>query len=245
MLELTEFDGLLPPVGSKNNPPIPVHQAAVALAAPLRSGMVAGPYDLYPYVVAEESNGRVVTWTRADLAYDSQPTPPEPGQRLVVTRTPGATFGVAVTAGVIGPPPGTASAPATEATDTYAPLATLRNTDPSRHDTNYVLRVINPGATVSRASLRLTSRYNPREPTQPIAAVEATANRIIVTDMRIWNAGGTAVCGDAGMDARLENWYADSYAGFPEGFVVENTAGSRRMRIENGRWVEIPGVTFL
>ena len=247
MLELNEFDGLLPPVGSKNNPPIPTHQAAVALAAPLRRGMVAGPYDLYPYVVSEESDGRALTWRRADLAYDSQPTPPEPGQRFTVTRTPRATYGVAVTAGVIGPPPDEGTVGFLDRGDAYAPLATLRSTDPSGHNTNYVLRVINPGATVPRASMRLPSHYSygTREFTQPIATVEATAGQIIVTDMRIWNAGGTAVCGDAGMDARLENRYTDSCTGFPDGFVVENTAGSRRMRAENGQWIEIPGVEFL
>lgn len=244
MLELTEFDGLLPPVGSKNNPPIPTHQAAVALAAPLRRGMVAGPYDLYPYVVSEESDGRTLTWRRADLAYDSQPTPPEPGQRFTVNRTPGATYGVAVTAGVFGPPPGE-DAISNRYADVYAPVATLRSTDPSGHNTNYVLSVINPGATASRASLRLAPYLTPHGFTQPIAAVEATASQIIVTDMRIWNAGGTAVCGDAGMDARLENRYVANHIGFPDGFVVENTAGSRRMRVENGQWIEIPGVEFL
>lgn len=254
-MQLTEFDGLLPPVGSKNNPPIPVHQAAVALAAPLRRGMVAGPYDLYPYVVSEDSGGRVSTWRRADLAYDSQPTPPEPGQRFTVTRTPGRTYGVAVTAGVLGPPPGEGTvgdhdygggyAPL-DYGDGYAPLAVLRSHHPSMHNTNYVLRVIIPSATTSpRAVLQLSLYANSHPFNQPIAVVEATASQVIVTDMRIWNAGGTAVCGDAGMDVRLENWARTWWGGFPDGFVVENPDGTRRMRAENGQWVEIPGVEFL
>lgn len=249
MLEpLTEFDGLLPPVGSKNNRPVPVHQAAVALAAPLRRGMVAGPYDLFPYVVSEESDGRTLTWRRADLAYDSQPTPPEPGQRFTVNRTRGATYGVAVTAGVLGPPPGEGTVDPRGYGDDYAPLAVLRPYYPSKHDRNFVLRTIPPGATVSRVSLRLapsTPYIDSREFNQPIAIMEATASQIIVTDMRIWNAGGTAVCGDAGMDARLENWAVANCTGFPDGFVVENTDGTRRMRAEAGEWVEIPGVEFL
>lgn len=245
-LELTEFDGLLPPVGSKNNQPIPVHQAAVALAAPLRRGMVAGPYDAFPYVVSEETDGSTLTWLRADLAYDSQPTPPEPGQRFTVNRTRGATYGVAVTAGVLGPPPGEGTVDSQGAGDDYAPLAVLRPYYPSKHNTNYVLRTIPPGATVSRASLRLVSSYGkPHHFTQPIAIMEATASQIIVTDLRIWNSGGTAVCGDAGMDARLENWAVDGCTGFPDGFVVENTDGTRRMRAEAGEWIEIPGVEFL
>lgn len=246
MLELTEFDGLLPPVGSKNNAPIPVHQAAVALAAPLRRGMVAGPYDVFPYIVSEDSAGRVTTWNRADLAYGV--SPPEPGQRFAVTRTSGRTYGVAVTAGVLGPPPGEGTIDPRGYGDDYAPLAVLRNYYPSRQDTNFIVRVINPGATVSRVSLRLapsTPYIDSREFSQPIAAVEATAGQIIVTDLRIWNAGGTAVCGDAGMDARLEGWYTASGTGFPDGFVVENVAGTRRMRAENGQWIEIPGVEFL
>lgn len=253
-LELTEFDGLLPPVGSKNNQPIPVHQAAVALAAPLRRGMVAGPYDLFPYIVSEEADGRTLTWRRADLAYDSQPTPPEPGQRFTAARKPGVTYGVAVTAGVLGPPPGEGTVGDRDGLvggrdygDDYAPLAVLRNRFPSKHDVNYVRRVIIPSATTSPLAVLQLSIYNagshPFE--QPIATVEATASQIIVTDVRIWNAGGTAVCGDAGMDVRLENWHWTLAGGFPDGFVVENTDGTRRMRAENGRWIEIPGVEFL